>query len=83
VHLLVEPEILAINNGKLNFEITIDDNDLKNAGFEKVSIINKNIIINLADGQTILSRFKTENLEGTLKSLKNKLIDKDVDEQTL
>jgi hypothetical protein len=76
---------LAINNNKKsNFEIIIDDDDkLKSLGLEKVSIINKNVIINLPDGQTVISKFKIDNLEGTLKSLNNKLIDKGINGRTI
>jgi DNA-binding transcriptional ArsR family regulator len=71
------PKTLTIDyNKKLNFEIIVDDDSLKNLGFEKVSIINKNIIINLSDGRPIFSKFKIDNLEGTLKSLNKKLIEK-------
>jgi DNA-binding transcriptional ArsR family regulator len=80
------PEALAINNNnkKLNFEVNLDNDDnLKNLGLEKVSIINKNIIINLSDGQTIFSKFKLDNLEGTLKSLNKKLTDKGINRQTI
>jgi hypothetical protein len=73
---------LSINK-KLNFEIIVDDDNLKSLGLEKVSIINKNIIINLFNGQTIFSKFKIDNLEGTLKSLNKKLIDKGIKEQTI
>jgi hypothetical protein len=75
---------LAIdNNKKLNFELDIDDDSLKSLGFEKVSIINKNIIINLSDRRTIFSKFKIDNLEGTLKSLNKKLVEKGINGQTI
>jgi hypothetical protein len=73
---------LSINK-KLNFEIIVDDDNLKSLGLEKVSIINKNIIINLFNGQTIFSKFKIDNLEGTLKSLNKKLTDKGVNGHTI
>ena len=68
---------------KLHFEIIVDDDSLKNSGFEKVSIINKNIIIHLCDGKTIFSKFKIDNLEGTLKSLDRKLTDNGIERQTI
>jgi hypothetical protein len=58
-----------------NCEITIDDDNLKNLGFSKASIIDKNIFIKFGDGRSqILSKFKIEDLDGTLKSLRKKLI---------
>jgi hypothetical protein len=76
---------LTINNSKkLNFELNIDNDDnLKSLGLEKVSIISKNVIINLSDGRTIFSKFKIDNLEGTLKSLNKKLIEKGIKGQTI
>ena len=70
-------------NKKLSFEIIVDDDSLKNLGLEKVSIINRNIIINLPNGQTIFSTFKIENLEGTIRGLNKKLIDKGMNADTI
>jgi hypothetical protein len=78
------PKTLTIDyNKKLNFEIIVDPDNLKSLGLEKVSIINKNIIINLSSGQTIFSKFKIDNLEGTLKSLNKKLVAKGIKGQTI
>jgi hypothetical protein len=78
------PKTLTIDyNKKLNFEIIVDDDSLKNLGLEKLSIINKNIIINLSDGRLIFSKFKIDNLEGTLKSLNKKLVEKGINGQTI
>jgi hypothetical protein len=77
---------LAINSKKLNFEIFIDDNDLKNAGFEKVSINNKDIIISfVADSSRlpILSKFKIDDLTGTLKSLQKELVNRGINKQSV
>jgi hypothetical protein len=75
---------LAIKNDKnLSFEVIVDDDSLKSVGIEKVSIINKNIIINVSGRQTIFSKFKIDNFEGTLKSLNKKLIDKGIEGQTI
>ena len=64
---------------KSNCEITIDDDNLKNLGFSKASIIDKNIFIKFGDGRSpILSKFKSEDLVGTLKGLEKKLIDKGI-----
>ena len=71
------------NNKKLNPEIIVDDDSLKSLGVEKAPIINKNITINLSDGRTIFSKFRIDNLEGTLKSLNKKLIDKGIKRQTI
>jgi hypothetical protein len=50
-------------NKKLNFEFIIGDDNLKDLGFQKVSIFDKNIVINFSDGRTpILSKFKVEEL---------------------
>ena len=68
---------------KLNFEIIIEDDNLKYLGLEKVSIINKNVIINLPDGQTIFSKFRIDNLEGTMKGLNKKLVDKGMNANTI
>ena len=66
-------------NKKSNCEITIDDDNLKNLGFSKASIIDKNIFIKFGDGRSpILSKFKGEDLVGTLKGLEKKLIDKGI-----
>ena len=66
-------------NKKLNCEIIIDDDNLKNLGSSKASILGKNIFIKFSDGIfPILSKFKIEGLDGTLKSLRKKLIDKGI-----
>ena len=50
---------------KSNCEITIDDDNLKNLGFSKASMIDKNIFIKFGDGRfPILSKFKIEDLDG-------------------
>ena len=62
-------------NKKLNFEIIIGDDNLKSLGFQKISIFDKNIVINFSDGSApILSKFKVEELESTVKTLEKKLI---------
>src|SRR5438552_3476622 len=62
-------------NKKLNFEIIIGDDNLKSIGFQKISIFDKNIVINFSDGRTpILSKFKVEELENTMRALERKLI---------
>jgi hypothetical protein len=69
-----------------DFEIIIDDNDLKNAGFEKISINNKDMITSFVDGSNkrrILSKFKQDDLTGTLKSLRNELVKKGIDKQSV
>jgi Mn-dependent DtxR family transcriptional regulator len=72
-------KILTIDNNKiLNLIIVDDDDNLKSLGIEKVSIINKNVIIKLPDGQTIFCKFKMDNLDGTLQRLNKKLIDKGI-----
>jgi hypothetical protein len=74
------------NNRKLNFEIIIDDNDLKNNGFEKVSINNNDIIISfVADSSKlpILSKFKIDDLTGTLKSLHKELVNRGINKQSV
>jgi hypothetical protein len=66
-------------NKKSNCEIIIDDDNLKNLGFSKASTVDKNIFIKFCDGRsTIHSKFKIEGLDGTLKSLRKKLIDKGI-----
>lgn len=75
---------MAIDNKKLNFEIIIDDDDLKNAGFEKASIINKDMIINFVNGnidkrQPIICKYKVDDLTGTLKNLRKELVNKGID----
>lgn len=75
---------MAINNNKKsNFEIVVVDDELKSLGFVRVSIINKNIIVSFADGNrpAILSRFKIDDLAGTLKSLQKKLTDNGIDKE--
>ena len=67
------------NNKKLNFEINIDNEDnLESLGIKRVSIINKNVIVNLSNGQSIFSKFSMDNLESTLNRLNKKLIDKGI-----
>ena len=62
-------------NKKVNLEIIINDDGLKSQGFSKVSIINKNLIINFSDGKpAILSKLKIDDLEGTMKNLKEKIV---------
>jgi hypothetical protein len=61
-------------NKKLNCEIIIDDYNLRAIGFTKISIIHKNIIINFDNGRpAILSKFKFDDLESTMKSLQKKI----------
>jgi IclR helix-turn-helix domain len=55
-----------------NFDIQINDS-LRNLGFNEVSIIHKNIVVRLADGRTILSKFKIQDLADDLKKLEGKL----------
>ena len=55
---------MTIIGRRLNFEIIIGDDNLKSIGFQKISIFDKNIVINFSDGRTpILSKFKVEELE--------------------
>jgi hypothetical protein len=68
---------------KLNFGIIFDDDSLKGLGLEKVTILNKNILITLSDGQTILSKFKIDDLEATLRGIKKKLVDKGIKGHTI
>jgi hypothetical protein len=71
-------------NKKLNFEFIIGDDNLKDLGFQKVSIFDKNIVINFSDGRTpILSKFKVEELESTMKTLEKKLIMNDIGKDSL
>src|SRR6266487_1591948 len=73
---------MAVNK-RVNFEIIIDDDNLRNQGFTKVSTINRNMIVNFGDGRpTILSRFKIDDLESTLKSLQKKLINNCITEES-
>jgi hypothetical protein len=55
-----------------NFDIQLGD-DLRNRGFNEVSIIHKNIVVRLADGHIILSKFKIQDLADDLKRLEGKL----------
>jgi hypothetical protein len=76
---------LAVNNK--NIEIIVDDNDLKNAGFEKVSIINKDMIINFVNGNSrirpVLCKYKVDDLTGTLKNLQKELVKKGIDRRSV
>jgi hypothetical protein len=68
---------------RVSAEIIVDDDDLRNLGFTKVSTINRNIIINFGDGRpTILSKFNIDDLEGSLKSLQKKLINNGISEES-
>jgi hypothetical protein len=64
-----------------NFDIQIDDS-LRNLGFNEVSIIHKNIVIKLADGYTILSKFKIQDLADSMKKLEGKLYAHGIDENS-
>jgi hypothetical protein len=63
------------------FEIQLDDG-LRNLGFNEVSIIHRNIVIKLADGYTILSKFKIQDLADTMKKLEGKLYAHGIDENS-
>jgi hypothetical protein len=68
---------------RVNAEIIVDDDGLRNLGFTKVSTINRNIIINFGDGRpTILSKFNIDDLESSLKSLQKKLINNSISEES-
>jgi len=66
---------LFINKRKLAFEINIDDDILRNAGFEKISINNKDLVISFVHGSNkrpVLSKFNgLDDLTGTLRNLRN------------
>jgi hypothetical protein len=66
---------MTIFSKKLDFEIIVDDDNLRNQGFTKVYVFDKNIVINFSDGRTpVLSKFKVEELESTMKILEKKLV---------
>jgi hypothetical protein len=74
---------LAINR-KFDFEIIIDDNDLKNAGFEKISINNRDMVISFVNGSNkrpVLCKYKVDDLTGTLNGLQKELGNKGIDKQ--
>jgi hypothetical protein len=67
-----------------DFEIIIDDNDLNNAEFEKVSINNRDMVISFVNGsnkRAVLCKYKVDDLTGTLNGLQKELINKGIDKQ--
>ena len=64
-----------------NFDIQVDDS-LRNLGFNEVSIFHKNIVVRLADGHIILSKFKIQDLADDLKKLEGKLYAHGIDENS-
>jgi hypothetical protein len=76
-------KILAINTKKLDFEIIIDDDDLKNAGFENISINNRDMVTSFVNRRPVLCKFNIDDLTGTLKSLRKELVNKGIDKQSV
>ena len=74
---------ININKRKLDFEIIIDDDDLKNAGFEKISINNRDMVASFVNRRPVLCKFKIDDLTGTLKSLRKELVNKGIDKQSV
>jgi hypothetical protein len=70
-----------MSNNLGNFDIQINDS-LRNLGFNEVSIIHKNIVVRLADGRTILSKFKIQDFADDLKKLERKLYEYGIDENS-
>ena len=74
---------ININKRKLDFEIIIDDDHLKNAGFEKISINNRDMVASFVNRRPVLCKFKIDDLTGTLKSLRKELVNKGIDKQSV